>query len=117
MHRYIFSLGEFSGSDFLELRKGCKVTDHKFTRLDSLYIIDDAFFFFLEALFREVVEDFDMFEDTYISKSQWQRIMKLNLTEIFDPNNLSIVRLILSVINDWVKVHIDDACGFSVIGV
>ncbi|HIT57906.1 MAG TPA: hypothetical protein IAA94_08135 [Candidatus Galloscillospira stercoripullorum] len=117
MNKYIFALGEFSDSNFLELRKACNIKDHKLTRPDSLYVIDDAFFFFLEAIFREVVEDFDMFEDTYISKSQWQRIMKLNLKEIVDPNDFNIVMQILSDINDWVEVHIDDACGFIVIGV
>ena len=117
MNKYVFSLGEFSGSNFLELRKDCEITDHRLTRPDSLYVMDDAFYFFLEALFCEVVEDFDMFDDTYILKSQWKNIMKLNLTEFFDPNELSIVRQILSDINDWVETHIDDASGFSVIGV
>ncbi len=47
MSEYVFSLGEFSGSDFLELRRGYNVTDHKFTKQDSLYVLDNAFFLFL----------------------------------------------------------------------
>ena len=117
MCEYVFSLGEFSGSDFLELRKGYNVTDHKFTRQDSLYVLDNAFFLFLEVLFRDVVDNFDMFENTYMSKSQWQLIMKLDLKEFVYPDDFDVAMQTLSDINDWVEVHVDNDSGFTVIGV
>ena len=59
--QYICRLGEFTGSCHLELRVGTDTAVPKFSRADSLYILDDAFYQVLEPLFRLVVQDFDMF--------------------------------------------------------
>lgn len=117
MSNFIFQLGDFNGSDYLELRKGHNLSERKFTRSDSLYILDDAFYFFLEAVFCEVVADFDMFEETYISKSQWEGILHLDLTDVVDSADYDLVTKTLNDINDWVKTIPDGVSGFTVIGV
>lgn len=63
MNEYVCKHGEFSGSDYLEFRKGNSGAGRKFLRQDSLYVLDSAFFFFLERIFREIITSFDMFED------------------------------------------------------
>ena len=55
MNEYVCKLGEFSGSDYLEFRKGNSGAGRKFLRQDSLYVLDSAFFFFLERIFREII--------------------------------------------------------------
>lgn len=117
MKHFIFELGDFNGSEYLELRKGYVCSERKFTRSDSLYILDDAFYFFLEAVFFAVVSSFDMFEDTFISKSQWKRIMNLNLKDVVDFEDYDLVAKTLDEINNWVKSIPDSESGFTVIGV
>ena len=82
MNEYVCKLGEFSGSDYLEFRKGNSGAGRKFLRQDSLYVLDSAFFFFLERIFREIITSFDMFEDTCVTRREWQEIMHLNIPEI-----------------------------------
>ena len=65
MNEYVCKLGEFSGSDYLEFRKGNSGAGRKFLRQDSLYVLDSAFFFFLERIFREIITFFDMFETVF----------------------------------------------------
>ena len=55
MNEYVCKLGEFSGSDYLEFRKGNSGAGRKFLRQDSLYVLDSEFFFFLERIFREII--------------------------------------------------------------
>lgn len=43
MNEYVCKLGEFSGSDYLEFRKGNSGAGRKFLRQDSLYVLDSAF--------------------------------------------------------------------------
>ena len=40
MNEYVCKLGEFSGSDYLEFRKGNSGAGRKFLRQDSLYVLD-----------------------------------------------------------------------------
>lgn len=117
MENFIFKLGNFNGSEYLELREGRDLSDRKFTRTDSLYILDDAFYCFLEAVFSEVVADFDMFENIYISKSQWEGILHLDLTDVVDSTDYDLAAKTLNDINDWVKTIPDSVSGFTVIGV
>lgn len=117
MSNFIFQLGDFNGSDYLELRKGHNLSERKFTRSDSLYILDDAFYFFSEAVFCEVVADFDMFEETYIPNSQWEDIMNLDLKEVVALKYFNVVTNTLNAINNWVNATPNSESGFTVIGV
>ena len=117
MNTYVFKLGEFSGSDCLEFRKGNANAGGKFLRQDSLYVLDDAFFFFLENTFKEIVAAFDMFEDTCITKNQWQKIMHLSIPEIVRPEFVNEARETLAAIDCWVEDEVGEDKEFIVIGV
>lgn len=43
MNKYVYKLGEFSGSDYLKFRKGNSGASRKFLRQDSLYVLVSAF--------------------------------------------------------------------------
>lgn len=117
MYKFVFKLGEFSGSNFLEFQKKSAGTEKKFYRQDSLYVLDDAFFQFLELIFREVIDTFDMFEDTCVSKSDWQKIMCLNISEIILPEFVDMVKETLCAIDRWVQEEIGEGEEFIAIGV
>jgi hypothetical protein len=118
MNEYIFQLGEFSGSDLLEFRKGNDRNERKFQRADSLYVLDDAFFFFLESIIMAAVPEFDMFEDTYISKQQWHSVMQLDIAPFICSKDIEVAYETLKVIDSWVESSIKaDDEGFIVLGV
>ena len=117
MNKYVFRLGEFSGSDYLEFRKGNADAGRKFLRHDSLYVLDNAFFFFLESIFQEVVATFDMFEDTCVAKSEWQKIMRLGISEIVCPEFVNEAKETLSVIDQWVAEATGECGEFVILGV
>ena len=71
MNKYVYKLGEFSSSDYLEFRKGNSGAGRKFLRQDSLYVLDNAFYFFLESAFQKVFVSFDMFEDTSVTRGEF----------------------------------------------
>jgi hypothetical protein len=117
MNEYIFRLGEFKGSDLLEFRKGNDRTERKFQRADSLYVLDDAFFFFLESIIKNVVPEFDMFEDTYISNEQWRAVMQLDIERLVYDDYVQTVRETLKAIDSWVESLSKEDEGFTVLGV
>ena len=117
MNRSVFKFGEFSGSDCLEFRKGNANAGRKFLRQDSLYLLDDAFFFFLESLFQEVIPAFDMFEDTFVTRSEWQKIMHLNISEMVRPEFVTEAEETLAEIDRWITTEIGENEGFRIIGV
>ncbi len=117
MNQYVFHLGEFGGSALLEFRKGNNHKERKFSNSDSLYVSDDAFFFFLEYLFRHVVSTFDMFEDTCISKKQWSDVMRLSIPDLLNGKFADEAMKTLETINGWVEEHVADDEEFIVIGV
>ena len=114
---YIYRLGEFEGSDLLEFRAGADRAERKFLRQDSLYVLDVAFWFGLEAVFREVEPCFDMFEDTVITKRQWREMTRLDLNEILDEAFVREIAETIHGINEWVEATIPDGGKFLVIGV
>ena len=117
MNKYVYKLGEFSGSDYLEFRKGNSGAGRKFLRQDSLYVLDSAFFFFLERIFREIITFFDMFEDTCVTRREWQKIMHLNIPEIVPSEFVNEAMETLSAIDRWVTEEIGENEEFIVIGV
>lgn len=117
MDEYVFKLGEFSGSDILEFRKKDAGAARKFVRQDSLYVLDNAFYFFLESIFQEVVVSFDMFESTYVTKEEWKKIMNLDISEIVCSKFVNEAKETLSAIDRWVTEEIGENEGFIVIGV
>ena len=117
MKEYVCKLGEFSGSDYLEFRKGNSGAGRKFLRQDSLYVLDSAFFFFLERIFREIITSFDMFEDTCVTRREWQEIMHLNIPEIVPSEFVNEAMETLSAIDRWVAEEIGENEEFIVIGV
>ena len=112
MNEYVCKLGEFSGSDYLEFRKGNSGAGRKFLRQDSLYVLDSAFFFFLERIFREIFTSFDMFEDTCVTRREWQEIMHLNIPEIVPSEFVNEAMETLSAIDRWVTEEIGEKPGF-----
>ena len=117
MNEYVCKLGEFSGSDYLEFRKGNSDAGRKFLRQDSLYVLDSAFFFFLERIFREIITSFDMFEDTCVTRREWQEIMHLDISEILPSEFVNEAMETLSAIDRWVTEEIGENEEFIVIGV
>lgn len=117
MNRSVFKLGEFSGSDCLEFRKGNANAGRKFLRQDSLYVLDDAFSFFLESLFQKVIPAFNMFEDTYVTRSEWQKVMQLNILETVLPEFVTEAEETLAAIDRWIATEIGETEGFRIIGV
>jgi hypothetical protein len=117
MNEYIFRLGEFKGSDLLEFQKGNDRERKYFQRADSLYVAEDAFSLFLEGIIKEVVPEFDMFEDTYISKEQWRAVMQLNIEQLICDDYVQTVRETLKEIDSWVESSIKEDEGFTVLGV
>ena len=117
MNKYVFKLGKFSGSDCLEFRKGKFAADGKFLRQDSLYVLDNAFFFFLESIFHETIFAFDMFEDTCVTRREWQDIMHLSISEIVPSEFVKEAKETLSVIDRWVTEEIGEDEEFIIIGV
>ena len=108
MNEYVCKHGEFSGSDYLEFRKGNSGAGRKFLRQDSLYVLDSAFFFFTF---------FDMFEDTCVTRREWQEIMLLNIPEIVPSEFVNEAMETLSAIDRWVTEEIGENEEFIVIGV
>ena len=86
-------------------------------RADPLYILDDAFYQVLEPLFRLVVQDFDMFEDTVIDKFQWKKIRELDIEAYVKADFVQETAGMLAEIDQWVTAHIPDGGAFLVIGV
>lgn len=117
MNEYVCKFGGFSGSDSLEFRKGNSGAGRKFLRQDSLYVLDSAFFFFLERIFREIITSFDMFEDTCVTRREWQEIMHLNIPEIVPSEFVNEAMETLSAIDRWVTEEIGENEEFIVIGV
>lgn len=117
MNRSVFRLREFSGSDCLEFRKGSANAGRKFLREDSLYVLDDAFFFFLESLFQKVIPAFNMFEDTCVTRSEWQKVMQLNISETVLPEFVTEAEETLGAIDRWIATEIGETEGFRIIGV
>lgn len=117
MNRYVFKLGEFTGSDYLEFRKGNFDVGRKFFREDSLYVLDNAFFFFLESIFQKIVASFDMFEDTCVTRGEWREIMHLNISEILPPEFVNDAKETVSAIDSWVTEEIGENEEFIIIGV
>ena len=71
MNKYVYKLGEFSGSDYLEFRKGNSGASRKFLRQDSLYVQDNAFNFIMTSAIQKVSVSIDMFEDTSVTRGEW----------------------------------------------
>ena len=117
MNEYVCKLGEFSGSDYLEFRKGNSGAGRKFLRQDSLYVLDSAFFFFLERIFRENISAFDMFEDTCVTRKEWQEIMHRNMPEIVPSEFVNEAKETVSAIDRWVTEEVGENEEFIVIGV
>ena len=117
MNKYVYKLGEFSGSDYFEFRKGNSGTGRKFLRQDSLYVLDNAFFFFLERIFQENISAFDMFEDTCVTRREWQEIMHLSISEIVPSEFVNEAKETVSAIDRWVTEEIGESEEFIIIGV
>lgn len=117
MEKYVFALEELTGSDFLEFAKGKTWDGKKFYAKDSLYVSDDAFFFFLENMFRTIVPTFDMFEHTRVTREEWQKIRKLRLARFVDPKDRNDAEIALAAIDRWVQETIAANEDFVVIGV
>ena len=117
MNKYVFKLGEFNSSDYLEFRKGNSGAGKKFLRQDSLYVLDNAFFFFLESIFQECVASFDMFEDTCVTGGEWQKIMHLNISEIVRSEFVNEAKETVAAIDRWVTEEIGENEEFIIIGV
>lgn len=117
MNKYVYKLGEFSGSDYLEFRKGNSGAGRKFLRQDSLYVLDNAFYFFLEGAFQKVFVSFDMFEDTSVTRGEWRKMMQLNIPETVLPGFVSDAKETISAIDRWVTEEIGENEEFIVIGV
>ena len=116
---YIYHLGEFSGSDLIEFQSCDLPERRKFSDPVSLYVDDAAFYFYLETLFQEVVSDFDMFEDTIITRNQWHQITLLNPSSLLniDADELQLIQKTLSGIDRWVAENVSEGGSFLVIGV
>lgn len=117
MNQYVFRPGACSGSDHLQFRKKDARAGEEPPRQDALYVLDMAFFFFLESIFKEVIATFDMFEDTCITRKQWQSIARLNIPEIVPPEFVHEARETVSSIDHWVQEEIGEDEEFIVIGV
>lgn len=117
MNKYVYKLGEFSGSDYLKSRKGNSGAGRKFLRQDSLYVLDNVFYFFLESAFQKVFVSFDMFEDTSVTRGEWRKMMQLNIPETVLPEFVSDAKETISAINRWVTEEIGENEEFIVIGV
>ena len=111
MNKYVYKLGEFSGSDYLKFRKGNSGASRKFLRQDSLYVLDNAFYFFLASAFQKVSVSFDMFEDTSVT------MMQLNIPETVLPEFVSDAKETISATDRWVTEEIGENEEFIVIGV
>ena len=117
MNEYVCKLGEFSGSDYLKFRKGNSGASRKFLRQDSLYVLDNAFYFFLGSAFQKVSVSFDMFEDTSVTRGEWRKMMQLNIPETVLPEFASDAKETISAIDRWVTEEIGENEEFIVIGV
>lgn len=117
MNKYVYKLGEFSGSDYLKFRKGNSGSGRKFLRQDSLYVLDNTFYFFLESAFQKVFVSFDMFEDTSVTRGEWRKMMQLNIPETVLPEFVSDAKETISAIDRWVTEEIGENEEFIVIGV
>lgn len=117
MNKYVYKLGEFSGSDYLKFRKGNSGAGRKLLRQDSLYVLDNAFYFFLESAFQKVFVSFDMFEDTSVTRGEWRKMMQLNIPETVLPEFVSDAKETISAIDRWVTEEIGENEDFIIIGV
>lgn len=96
MNKYVYKLGEFSGSDYLEFRKGNSGSGRKFLRQDSLYVLTTRFTFSWKAHFK---------------------MMQLNIPETVLPEFVSDAKETISAIDRWVTEEIGENKEFIVIGV
>lgn len=118
MHKYIIPFDELSGTDHLQIRKGDNRGGQALSLQESLYVSDDAFYLFLELIFRKVVPHFDMFENTCITRKQWDDIMRLNISDFAEIRKERIAAAkTLGAIHCWVNEHIADGEVFTIIGV
>ena len=82
-----------------------------------LFVLDNAFYFFLESAFQKVFVSFDMFEDTSVTRGEWRKMMHLNIPETVLPEFVSDAKKTISAINRWVTEEIGENEEFIVIGV
>lgn len=68
-------------------------------------------------IFREIITSFDMFEDTCVTRREWQEIMHLNIPEIVPSEFVNEAMETLSAIDRWVAEEIGENEEFIVIGV
>ena len=71
----------------------------------------------LERIFREIITFFDMFEDTCVTRREWQEIMHLNIPEIVPSKFVNEAKETVSAIDRWVTEEIGENEEFIVIGV
>lgn len=84
---------------------------------DKTFVLDNAFYFFLESAFQKVFVSFDMFEDTSVTRGEWRKMMQLNIPETVLPEFVSDAKETISAIDRWVTEEIGENEEFIVIGV
>jgi len=116
---FVYHLGEFNGSDMLELQSCDYPEQDKFHDPRSIYVEDTAFYWYLSGLFRAIVKDFDMFESTFVSKKQWHQITQLDVPALLDVDEckIDLIQKTLAEIDHWVDANVSDNGSFLVIGV
>ena len=58
-----------------------------------------------------------MFEDTYVTRSESQKVMQLNILETVLPEFVTEAEETLGVIDRWIATEIGETEGFRIIGV
>jgi hypothetical protein len=112
MHDYCATnLNAQTGDNYLEFIIGRQDWHEKFQSFKSFFVSDIAFYCFdVGNAIASVVSDFDMFEDTIITKRQWAQIFQI--ASCYDDTT----RQILEDINTWVTT-VFDAEEFTILGV
>ena len=100
-----------TGNCYLEFCSGQQTSENKFQNKNSLFVLDNAFYCMdVGNAIVQVIDDFDMFGETFITKEQWATVYQS--ASAFDNET----RQVLEEINHWV-MHTLDEDAFTILGV
>ncbi|MFQ9555893.1 MAG: hypothetical protein ACLR1P_08035 [Oscillospiraceae bacterium] len=107
MNKYVYKLGEFSGSDYLEFRKGNsgagrKIASTRFTVCNWT----TRFTFSWKVHFKKSLCHSICLKILVLQEEEWRKLMQLNIPETVLPEFVSDAKETISAIDRWVTGEI-----------
>ena len=109
------STEEFSGSDYLEFRKGNSGAGRKFLRQDSLYVLDSAFSSFWKEYSEKSLHPLICLKILVLQEKRVAEIMHLNIPEIVPSEFVNEAMETLSAMTVGLQKKSERTCLFTMV--